>query len=46
MEVCVPDEPPPDTSESVCTLRLRYPDGSQITRRFLATHQLQVGNLI
>ena len=42
MEVCVPDEPPSDTKEKVCTLRLRYPNGSQATRRFLASHLLQV----
>lgn len=42
MEVCVPDEPSPDSEEKICTLRIRYPDGSQVQRRFLAENQLQV----
>ena len=45
MEVCVPDEPSPDCADKMCTLRIRYPDGSQVQRRFLAKHQLQVSSL-
>lgn len=42
MEICVPDEPLPNCVENMCTLKIRYPDGSQGQRRFLAKHQLQV----
>ena len=42
MSSCVPDEPPVDAGEKVCTFRIRFPDGQQQQRRFLATHTLQV----
>ena len=42
MRSCVPDEPPIDAGEKLCTFRIRFPDGQQQLRRFLATHTLQV----
>ena len=42
MSICVPDEPPADVGEKLCTFRIRFPDGQQQQRRFLATHTLHV----
>ncbi len=38
----VPEEPPADSEQKVCTFKLRYPDGEVVQRRFLASHTLEV----
>jgi len=42
MSLSVPDEPPEDCKEKMCTLRIRFPGGEVEQRRFLAEHSLQV----
>ena len=42
MASVVPQEPAPDCTEKISTLRIRLPDGSTTQRRFLSTHTLQV----
>ncbi len=39
-------EPLEDCGEKICTLRIRFPRGHVEQRRFLATHQLKVRNLL
>ncbi|XP_065834232.1 FAS-associated factor 1-like [Oscarella lobularis] len=38
----LPSEPPDDGSAKLAVLRFRFPDGSQVTRRFLAENRLEL----
>ena len=42
MEDSVPPEPIADCGEKLCTMRIRFPDGTTEQRRFLARHRLKV----
>ncbi len=42
MTMSVPEEPPEDSSEKMCTLKIRFPGGEMEQRRFLALHTLKV----
>ena len=42
MRCCVPEEPSADSAVKLCTFRIRFPNGEQQQRKFLATHTLQV----
>lgn len=42
MEDSVPPEPIADCGEKLCTMRIRFPDGTTEQRRFLAEHRLKV----
>lgn len=42
MEDSVPPEPMANCGEKLSTIRIRFPDGTTMQRRFLAGHRLKV----
>ncbi|XP_070563690.1 FAS-associated factor 1-like [Ptychodera flava] len=42
LEEQLPDEPPHTCSEPITTIRVKLPDGQNLTRRFLAQHPVQI----